>query len=444
MVINLGMNWEDFYKENIMSYIKSLQENPFELITLILDLAIVIFLLYCFFKVVRGSRAWQLIKGIAFLIIATWVSGLLNLKILNWILTGIMNLGVIAIIVIFQPELRRGLEQLGTNKITKFFGIDKDVSTKTKEDIYKVVIAATELSKAKTGALIVFERDIKIKDIIATGIPMDAEVSPQLLVNIFEPKTPLHDGAVVIAGNKIAAAACVLPLADDKDIAKELGTRHRAAIGISKESDSIVVVVSEETGKMSVAKDGTLIADVREDVLKKILIGNIVTKRFTSERKERKDRLKKIKEDIQKEKKFRNIIVLVNDINRINLNDFAFGINEVLIIEDNKKNREKLKYLHSINWSKIINDNFKNRLFFSEYNFCDYTDYKNKYVSTFYYLDTEKINRIKYFLRENKNKNAHIICNSELETEIKKELPNADCIVVDLEDYIDKERNVYD
>ena len=148
--------------------------------------------------------------------------------------------------------------------------------------------------------------------------------------------------------------------------------------------------------------------------------------------------------DIQKEKKFKNIIVLVNDINRINLIDFAFGINEVLIIEDNKKNREKLKYLHSINWSKIINDNFRNRLFFSEYNFCDYTDYKNKYVSTFYYLDTEKINRIKYFLRENKNKNAHIICNSELETEIKKELPNADYIVVDLEDYIDKERNVYD
>ncbi len=302
MVINLGMNWENFYKDNIMSYIKSLQENPFELITLILDLAIVIFLLYCFFKVVRGSRAWQLIKGIALFIIATWVSGLLNLKILNWILTGIMNLGVIAIIVIFQPELRRGLEQLGTNKLTKFFGIDKDVSMKTKEDIYKVVIAATELSKAKTGALIVLERDIKIQDIIATGIPMDADVSPQLLVNIFEPKTPLHDGAAIIAGNKIAAAACVLPLADDKDIAKELGTRHRAAIGISKESDSIVVVISEETGKISVAKDGTLIADVREDVLKKILISNVVTKRFTTERKERKDKLKKIKENMKKEK----------------------------------------------------------------------------------------------------------------------------------------------
>ena len=299
MVINLGMNWENFYKDNIVEYIKSLQTNPFELVTLIIDITIVIFLMYCFFKIVRGSRAWQLIKGIALLIIATWMSGLFNLKILNWILTGIMNLGVIAIIVIFQPELRRALEQLGTNKLTQFFGIDKDLSTKTKEDIYKVVIAATELSKAKTGALIVLERDIKIQDIIATGIPMNAEVSPQLLVNIFEPKTPLHDGAVVISGNKIAAAACVLPLADDKDIAKELGTRHRAAIGISKESDSIVVVVSEETGKISVAKDGTLIADVREDVLKKILISNIVTKRFSVEKKERKSKVKELKEKWQ-------------------------------------------------------------------------------------------------------------------------------------------------
>lgn len=299
MIIDFGMNWEDFYKDNILSYIKSLQENPFELVTLILDIAIVIFLIYCFLKVVKGSRAWQLIKGIALLIVVTWISGLLNLKILNWILTGIMNLGVIAIIVIFQPELRRGLEQLGTNKLTKFFGIDKDLATKTKEGIYKVVIAATELAKAKTGALIVIERDIKIQDIISGGIPLNADVSPQLLVNIFEPKTPLHDGAVVISGNKIAAAACVLPLADDKDIAKELGTRHRAAIGISKESDSIVVVVSEETGKISIAKDGTLIADVREDTLKKILISNVVTKRFAVEKKERKNKIMQIRENLR-------------------------------------------------------------------------------------------------------------------------------------------------
>ena len=201
--------------------------------------------------------------------------------------------------MIFQPELRRGLEQLGTNKLTKFFGIDKDLATKTKEDIYKVVIAATELAKAKTGALIVIERDIKIQDIISGGIPLNADVSPQLLVNIFEPKTPLHDGAVVISGNKIAAAACVLPLTDDKDIAKELGTRHRAAIGISKESDSIVVVVSEETGKISIAKDGTLIADVREDTLKKILISNVVTKRFAVEKKERKNKIMQIRENLR-------------------------------------------------------------------------------------------------------------------------------------------------
>ena len=303
MIIDFGMNWENFYTDNILSYIKSLQENPFELITLIIDLAIVIFLIYYFLKIVKGSRAWQLIKGIVLLVVITWLSGLFNLKILNWILTGIMNLGVIAIIVIFQPELRRGLEQLGTNKFAKFFGIDKDLATKTKEDIYKIVIAATELSKTKTGALIVIERDIKIQDIISSGIPMNADVSPQLLVNIFEPKTPLHDGAVVISNNKIAAAACVLPLADDKDIAKELGTRHRAAIGISKESDSIVVVVSEETGKISVAKDGTLIADLREDSLKKILITNVVTKRFAVEKQERKEKIKSIREKIQKNKK---------------------------------------------------------------------------------------------------------------------------------------------
>ena len=291
-------NWETFYNENILGYFQNLKGNPFELITLIIDLAIVIFLFYWFFKAVKGSRAWQLIKGIALLLVATWISGFLNFRILNAILTAIMNIGLIAVIIIFQPELRRALEQLGTNKFTKFFGIDSDLATKTKEDIYKVVIAVYELAKNKTGALIVMERDIQIKDIISTGIPMNAEVSPQLLVNIFVPNTPLHDGAVVISNNKIAAAACMLPLAGDQDIAKELGTRHRAGIGISKESDSLAIIVSEETGKVSVAKDGTLIADVREDVLKKILISNIVTKRL-NEAKAKKDK-KSLKEMVKK------------------------------------------------------------------------------------------------------------------------------------------------
>ena len=195
------------------------------------------------------------------------------------------------------------MNNYGSNPINKFFGIDKDIEVKTKENIYRIVIAVSELSKSKTGGLIVIERDIKIKDIISSGILMNAEISPQLLVNIFTPKTPLHDGAVIISENKIIAAACMLPLASDKDIAKELGTRHRAAIGISKESDSIVVVVSEETGKISVAKDGALIADVREDVLKKLLSSNVVTKRFATEKKERNQKIRAIREKLKREKK---------------------------------------------------------------------------------------------------------------------------------------------
>ena len=281
-------------------YIQIYTQDPIKLIALIIDVALVVCLIYIFFRMVKGSRTWQLVKGIALLIITTWLSDILGLNILHYILSAIMNWGVILIIVIFQPEIRRALEQLGTNKFAKFFGMDKDIATRTKEDIYKVVIAATELAKTHTGALIVLERDIKIKDIISTGVEMNSDVSPQLLVNIFTPNTPLHDGAVVISDNKIAAAACMLPLASDSDIAKELGTRHRAAIGISKESDAIAVVISEETGKISVAKDGTLIADVREDVLKKILISNIVTKRFNEKEEVVKERFAKIKKIFSK------------------------------------------------------------------------------------------------------------------------------------------------
>jgi diadenylate cyclase len=293
---NIGRIFNNFYEHNILNYIQTFEQYPVKLISVILDVVIVIFLAYHLVKIAKDSRAWQLIKGIGFLIIANWASGLLNLRILNYILSAVMNWGVILLIIIFQPEIRRALEQLGTNKLTRFFGIDnKDLATKTKEDIYKIVIAANELSKAKTGALIVIERYIKIKDIISTGIILDSEISPQLIVNIFVQKTPLHDGAIVISNNRIASAACMLPLASNTDIAKELGTRHRAAIGMSKESDSIVIVVSEETGKISVAKDGTLIADVREDALKKILISNIVTKRFPENTKRKSDRITKIK-----------------------------------------------------------------------------------------------------------------------------------------------------
>lgn len=148
--------------------------------------------------------------------------------------------------------------------------------------------------------------------------------------------------------------------------------------------------------------------------------------------------------DVQKEKEYKNIIILIDNMKRVNINDFSFGMNHVLVLEDTQENREKLKYLHSIRWSKIINDLYKNKVYLSEYNFCDYTDSKSKYVATFYFIDTEKINRIKFFLRENKNRNIDIICCSTIAEEIKKQIPRANYIIVDFEKYIDKGRNIYD
>ena len=295
MLENFQTVFRNFYENNIADYIELLHQYPIKLVLLIIDLTIVIFLGYKLLQIVRDTRAWQLLKGIVFLIIATALSGLLQLNILNFILSSCMTYGALLLIVVFQPELRRALEQLGTSKLTRFFGIDKDIATKTRENIYKIVIAVTELAKTKTGALIVIERDIQLKDIISSGIYMNGDISPQLLVNIFTPNTPLHDGAVIISENKIAAAACMLPLASDKDIAKELGTRHRAAIGISKESDAIAIVVSEETGKISIAKDGTLIADLKEEALKKILIKHIVAKRFPQDNKNATSKIESVK-----------------------------------------------------------------------------------------------------------------------------------------------------
>ncbi len=271
----------------IINYINALITNPMDLITFIIDITIVILLVYKFIGLVKGTRALQLLKGITLLIIITILSSIFNLRILNFILTSFMTYGVILLIIMFQPELRRGLEQLGSNKINKFFGIEEEIANKMKENIYKLVITTTELSQSRIGALIVIERSIKLKDIIDTGIYIGAEISPQLLVNIFEPRTPLHDGAVIISDGKIMSAACMLPLANDKNIPKRLGTRHRSALGISKETDAIVVVVSEETGKISVAKDGTLIADLKEDALKQILIKNLVPK--IEDKKKRKE-----------------------------------------------------------------------------------------------------------------------------------------------------------
>lgn len=283
-LLNDGL--ENLIDINIMQYIKNLLSHPFNVAMFILDIAIVVFCILKMANLIKNTRAWQLLKGIILILLATLISKILKLTIVNYILTQFMTYFVFALIVIFQPELRRMLEQLGTGKFRKAFGIEIESSDiKMKEQIYKVAIAATEMSNSKTGALIVFERDIRLNDIISTGIELDAEVSPQLLVNIFVTRTPLHDGAVIISNNKVAAASCMLPLSNDSSIPQELGTRHRAAIGISKETDAIVVIVSEETGKISIAKDGTLIADVKPEVLKKILIKNLITEKNETDEK---------------------------------------------------------------------------------------------------------------------------------------------------------------
>ncbi len=294
-ILSMSMIWQ-----NIIQYLYELYQYPVKLISVVLDVTIVLFIIIYMFKIAKNSRVMQLAKGILTIIVITWLSDVLHLTAVHSILTAILPSGVLALIVIFQPEIRRALEQIGTNKFVNFFGMNKDIAPRTKEDIYKIVIAVQEMAKTKTGALIVLERDIKINDIVSTGIEINSEISPQLLVNIFVPKTPLHDGAVVIANNKIVAAACILPLANNRDISKELGTRHRAAVGVSKESDAIAIVVSEESGKVSIAKDGTLIADVKEEALKKILIKNIVTDRLENKKEKKINRLKNIKK-IRKE-----------------------------------------------------------------------------------------------------------------------------------------------
>lgn len=295
MFDNFLANINTYYQDHIVSYINELYQYPIKLVPLVLDLAIVLFLIYKFFFITKDSRIIQLIKGIFIYILITALSSLLQLTIINYILKSFLSYGVIALIVIFQPELRRALEQLGSNKLAKFIGIEKDKYVQTKEDIYKIVIATTELAKSHTGALIVLEKDIKIKDIIESGILINSEISPQLLVNIFVPNTPLHDGAVIISGNKLIAGACILPLASNKDIAKELGTRHRAALGISKESDAVAIVVSEETGKISLARNGVLLVDIKEETLKQILIKDFAEK--YNMKKKVKTKIKKNKEE---------------------------------------------------------------------------------------------------------------------------------------------------
>ena len=241
----------------------------------IIEIVIIAYLIYKIIGWFRGSKAGMIIKGIAVLLGFTFVASVFQFDTILWLLQNSLTFGITAALIIFQPELRRALEELGRGNIfASVFNFD---STDKEELFDEQVIteigrAAAEMSKAKTGALIVIEKGISLQDYEKTGILVDGRVSSQLLINIFEHNTPLHDGAVIIRGNRIVSATCYLPLTASQDLSKELGTRHRAAVGISEVTDSYTVVVSEETGAISLAHDRRLIRNLTVDDVKDILL----------------------------------------------------------------------------------------------------------------------------------------------------------------------------
>ncbi|MCI3918650.1 diadenylate cyclase CdaA [Paenibacillus sp. TRM 82003] len=231
----------------------------------IVDISIVSYIIYKLVVMVRGTRAVQLLKGIVVLIAVWAISLIFELLTLQWLMTQVFNFGVIALVIIFQPELRRALEQLGRGKIFTIGSADEDQAVNDR--ISQVITALHHLSARRIGALIVFERETGLTEYIESGIKLESQISTELLVNIFIPNTPLHDGAVIVRGGQIMAAGCYLPLSENPFISKELGTRHRAAIGMSEASDAITVIVSEETGQISLAIHGQMVRDIREESL---------------------------------------------------------------------------------------------------------------------------------------------------------------------------------
>ena len=223
----------------------------------ILDIIIVAFIFYKILEFIKETRAQQLIKGLLVLVAAFFLSDFFNLYALNWLLRGTMTVGAIALVVVFQPELRRALEYVGRSKIVKapFGQLDKEKAKTITDEFVKAVSAC---SSTKTGALIILERETSLTEIAESGTEINADISAQLLMNIFYEGAPLHDGAVIIRGDQIYAASCVLPLTNNKELNKSLGTRHRAGIGITEHSDAIALIVSEETGIISMAVDGKL------------------------------------------------------------------------------------------------------------------------------------------------------------------------------------------
>lgn len=233
-----------------------------------LDIIIIAFLIYQLVKITRQTRAIQVLKGLAVIIVASYASELLGMTTLNWVLRSILNNGVIALMILFQPELRKALEQIGrTAKLDR--SAQRDESERIVDEITQCLL---RLSRRRVGALIVFEQRTGLKDITeSSGTEIDSIISAPLLENIFEPNTPLHDGAVIIRGQRIVSAACVLTLSEDRSISRDLGTRHRAGLGVSESTDAVVLIVSEETGIISMARGGKLTRHLDAEGIRRVL-----------------------------------------------------------------------------------------------------------------------------------------------------------------------------
>ena len=242
----------------------------------IIDILLVWYVIYKIINLIKGTKAVQLLKGIFVILLVKIISDYFGFNTLSWIMGNVITWGFLAIIIIFQPELRRALEQLGRGKFFSRSGTQEDDES---EKFIEAIVKATDyMAKRRIGALISIERETGMSDYIETGIALDSKISSELLINIFIPNTPLHDGAVIIQKNLVAAAACYLPLSESPFISKELGTRHRAALGISEVTDSITVIVSEETGNISLTKNGELHRGLTLDAFKSLLENELVTR----------------------------------------------------------------------------------------------------------------------------------------------------------------------
>ena len=242
----------------------------------LLDVAIIAYIFYQLILLTRHSQAGQVLKGVILVIALLWLSDLFNLHVLNFILDSVVQVGFLALIVVFQPEIRHFLGQVGSGNMKRFFQYQGD-SSALESAITETVSAYRDMSRNKVGALTVFERTSILNDCVRTGTALDAEVSGELLKNIFYPKAPLHDGAVIIREGRIVGAGCVLPLSGNSNISRELGTRHRAGLGITEHTDAVVVICSEETGSISVAAEGMLKRHLAPETLERLLRNELLT-----------------------------------------------------------------------------------------------------------------------------------------------------------------------